>query len=198
MAGNALRTGIFVAAVSYFALVAFIFAREGGFASAPMARQGSASPTDHEIPGEGAWIVIPSIGVYASVASVGLTPAGNIGTPESYHDTAWFDGSATPGTLGTSIVVGHRDTRVFAPGVFRSLGALVPGDDVYVYRDGVRAHFKVRRAEAYPEDTGRMDEIMGEGAKGTYLNLITCEGAWNQAVRRYNKRLVVFTELTPD
>ena len=129
---------------------------------------------------------------------MGLTPKGNIGIPEGYDTTAWFTGSAKPGTLGTSIIVGHRDTRVFAPGVFRSLGALVPGDDVYVYQDGVRAHFKVRRAEAYPEDTDRMDEIMAGGTHTPRLNLITCEGTWNQAVRRYDKRLVVFTELVAE
>lgn len=197
MAGNALRTGLCLAAASYFVFVAFIFAREGGFDSVS-AKQGSASPLDSEIPGEGVWIVMPSIGVRAPVISVGLTPQGNIGIPDSYHDAAWFDGSAKPGVAGTSIIVGHRDTRVFAPGAFRSLGALAPGDDVYVYRDGVRAHFKVRRAEVYPEDTGRLDEIMGGGGQTARLNLITCEGTWNQAVRRYDQRLVVFTELVEE
>jgi sortase (surface protein transpeptidase) len=76
----------------------------------------------------------------------------------------------------------------------------MPGDDIYVSTEGDIAHFRVVRAAVYPEDTDRMDEILGAGAGDgvPQLNLITCEGVWNQAVRRYDERLVVFTELARD
>lgn len=141
---------------------------------------------------------IPSIAVNAVVQSVGLTPQGSIGIPTNYTDVAWFTGSPRPGSVGNAIMSGHRDTRFFAPGVFRHLTDLKIGDDVYVDgSDGKTVHFRVVEKKTYTEDTDRLAEITGETNR-TLLNLITCEGIWNQLVRRYDKRLVVFTELVKD
>ncbi len=187
MAGNpAVRTGLVIAAVAYLLIVGIFVFREGGVAPSPAASLVSR---------EGAWLRIPSIGVDASMQSVGLTSTGNMGIPTNYTDVAWFTGSPKPGTLGTSVVVGHRDTRLFGPGVFRSLTQLAIGDDVYVTTDGREAHFRVVDKRAYKEDTDRTHEITGGDGDMARLNLITCEGTWNQAVRRYDERLVVFTEL---
>lgn len=186
MAGNALNKSLVIAAVAYLFFVGIFVVREGGVAP---------SPAVFMVPKEGAWLMIPSIGVTTTMQSVGLTPKGNIGIPTNYTDVAWFTGSMRPGSLGTSIVVGHRDTHIFGPGVFRSLGQLVPGDDIYVTIDGKAMHFKVVGKRTYKEDTDRMEEIMGGDGHMARLNLITCDGTWNQAVRRYDERLVVFTEL---
>lgn len=138
---------------------------------------------------------IPAIAVDAVVQLVGLTPQGAIGIPTNYTDVAWFTDSPRPGNAGNAIMVGHRDTRFFAPGVFRHLSKVKIGDDVYVDGlDGKTLHFRVVAQKTYAEDTDRLAEIVGETNR-TRLNLITCEGIWNQLVRRYDKRLVVFTEL---
>ena len=201
MAGNFVRTGLVLVATAYLFSVAFVFWNEGGFDAGPSpivaVKTGDrvTLPSIVPIAPNVSELVIPSLGIQASMQSVGLTPNGAIGIPTNYTDVAWFSRSAVPGTAGTSVVVGHRDTRVFAPGVFRYLGTLVPGDDVYVDRDGTRFHFKLTDKRVYAEDTDRMAEIMGQGDATTRLNLITCDGVWNQSVRRYNERLVIFTEL---
>ncbi len=186
MAGNAVHKGLVIASVAYLVIVGvFVFSERGVV----------PSPVVPEISREGIWLRIPSIGVNASMQSVGLTPKGNMGIPTNYTDVAWFTGSAKPGTAGTSIVVGHRDTHIFGPGVFRSLGQLAAGDDVYVTIDGKEAHFRVVGKRTYKEDTDRIEEITRGDGHTARLNLITCEGTWNQSVRRYDERLVVFTEL---
>ena len=202
MAGSFVRKGLVLAAGIYLVSVAFVFVREGGLGEFKRPAPAGLSPAISENPAgeaalssEGPTVVIPKLGVHAAMQVVGLTPSGAIGIPTNYTDVAWFDRSARPGTRGTSIIVGHRDTRVFAPGVFRYLKDLVPGDDIYVYDGPRKAHFRVTGTRTYDQDTDRMGEITGQGVSGTHLNLITCDGAWNQNMRRYTERLVIFSEL---
>jgi LPXTG-site transpeptidase (sortase) family protein len=139
-------------------------------------------------------IRIPAIGVDAFIQEVGLTPAGAIGIPTNYIDAARFTGSSAFGA-GNTIVVGHRDTRLFAPGVFRNLERLRAGDEVRVaLSDGTQLAYRVARVQAYAENTDKIPEIVGETTRPR-LTLITCTGQWNQSVKRYDQRLVVFADL---
>jgi len=179
-----LLTFLAVATVAYFAGVVWFLTQDFFSASAQ-----SSVPS--------ARLRIPAIAVDATVQHVGFTPQGSIGIPTNYTDVAWFTGSPRPGSRGNALMVGHRDTRFFAPGVFRYLHNVKIGDDVYVDgTDGKTLHFRVVAKKTYKEDTDRLAEIIGMTDR-TRLNLITCAGMWNQLVRRYDQRLVVFTELVP-
>jgi LPXTG-site transpeptidase (sortase) family protein len=122
-------------------------------------------------------------------------PSGSIGIPSNAEDVAWFAGSSPIGTAGTAVVVGHVDTRVFGAGVFRGLKGLVKGDVLYTSIDGRISRFTVTRLEVYPEGTDRMDEIIGTRQGKGRLVLITCDGRWDQSIKRYTDRLVVFADL---
>lgn len=145
----------------------------------------------------GGRLVIPKIGVDARIQTVGTMSDGSIGIPSNATEVAWFAGSSPLGTAGTAVVVGHVDTRTFEAGVFRRLKGLVKGDAIYTFIDGHTARFMVTGSSVYPEGTDRMDEVIGTRTGKARLVLITCDGKWDQSVKRYTDRLVVFADLEP-
>ena len=62
--------------------------------------------------------------------------------------------------------------------------------------EGMMQRFRVTAVTSYPVDSVPMQTVFGS-ATGSYLNLITCQGTWNAPRNRYDRRLVVFTEKTP-
>jgi sortase A len=138
---------------------------------------------------------IPVLQVKANIQQVGITAKGNMGIPDNYTDAGWLKTGAKPGQIGNAVMAGHLDTHWFNAGVFRHLKDLKPGDDIYVdTADGSTKHFKVVASKVYDEEGESLAEIFGP-ANSANLNLITCDGVWNQFVKRYNQRLVVFTQL---
>jgi LPXTG-site transpeptidase (sortase) family protein len=192
------RKALFVSAIGYLAFVAFVFWNEGGLVINKKAvAEADASPAVFlkNERGEGRWLLIPKIGVDAKIQTVGTMPSGSIGIPSNATDVAWFAGSSPIATAGTSVIVGHVDTRVFGAGVFRGLKGLVKGDALYVSIEGRIGHYTVTGSEVYPEGTDRMDEVVGSRQGRARLVLITCDGKWDQSVKRYTERLVVFADL---
>jgi LPXTG-site transpeptidase (sortase) family protein len=73
-------------------------------------------------------------------------------------------GSASPGTLGNSVIAGHRDT------FFRHIQNLKNGDSVYILRSGKRFHYVVfQRKVVQPTDLSVL-----QASKTGELTLITC------------------------
>ncbi len=202
---NFVRKALSVSAVAYIAVVAFVSLNEGGLPwGTEAAAETGVSPAVFlkNERAEGRWLFIPKIGVDAKIQTVGTMPNGSIGIPSNAADVAWFAGSAPIGRsaagaamAGTSVIVGHVDTHAFGAGVFRGLKGLVEGDALYASIDGRIARFTVTGSEVYPEDTDRMDEIIGLRKGRARLVLITCDGKWDQSVKRYTERLVVFADL---
>ncbi len=180
-----------IIAAAYCAAALFFLAHERGVYS--FVTTSSASSLAREE--TSAQLRIPRLGIDAFIQTTGLTSAGAIGIPTNYTDVAWFSSSANPGAVGNSIIVGHRDTDIFAPGVFRYLYSLTTGDDIYISDGtGKESHFRVVDKKTYYENTDLLPEIMAQ-TDYPRLTLITCEGNWNQSVKRYDQRLVVFAEL---
>lgn len=142
-------------------------------------------------------ILIPSIGVDTAIKEVGVTDTGNMASPHGLTDVGWYKYGPLPGTLGSAVIAGHLDNAVALNGVFKRLSELKPGDDIYVENGaGTRVHFQVKEKDIYPYNNAPADRIFN--AKGTpSLNLITCAGTWNQPLKTYDKRVVVYTELVP-
>ncbi|MFZ2299818.1 MAG: class F sortase [Candidatus Moraniibacteriota bacterium] len=51
----------------------------------------------------------------------------------------------------------------------------------------------VRESRSFDPDADALDVFSSDDGKA-HLNLITCEGVWDKASKRYSKRLVVFTD----
>lgn len=142
-------------------------------------------------------LAIPSLTIDAAVQQTGLTKSGAMGTPSNFTDVAWYKYGPAPGEVGSAVIDGHVDNGLSLAGVFKHLGDIQKGDDVYVTtKSGKELHFAVVDIETYPyKDAPTSTIFKQEGA--VRLNLITCDGTWVRGDKTYNERLVVYTELVP-
>lgn len=156
------------------------------------AQAGLTAATSAEKP---ARVQIPSLDVNAAVQYVGVKANGAMANPSNFKDVGWYKYGTVPGREGSAVIAGHVDNALALDGVFKRLGELRVGDDIYVVRnDDTKLHFKVTRMEEYPYKEAPAEEIFATGG-GKYLNLITCAGTWIKDEKSYDKRLVVYTTL---
>lgn len=143
-------------------------------------------------------IIIPALGVVASFQYNGLTPDNTMEIPTNVTDVGWYTGSVRPGQEGVSVATGHvaqvRKSTVTKQGVFFNLNTLKPGDKLYVVNDkGETTTFVVRESRTY-DPTADATDVFTSTDNRAHLNLITCEGVWNQSQLGFSQRLVVFTD----
>jgi sortase (surface protein transpeptidase) len=144
-------------------------------------------------------LVIPKLNVDAGFQDTGLASDGTMEVPSNIYDVGWFTSSVLPGATGVAIVTGHvaqvRGGVVTKPGVFSNLGELAVGDTLTILDDkGSTSTFVVRAVRSYDPTADATDVFTSNGG-GAHLNIITCEGTWNQALLSYTGRLVVFSDL---
>lgn len=145
-------------------------------------------------PGFPVRLEIPKISVKANLDYVGLTPQGALGAPEVPMSAGWFDKGPRPGEKGSAVIDGHFGWRDHIPAVFDSLSALKKGDKLYVVDDkGAKIAFAVRESRLYGSD-GAVPAIFRSSDGKSHLNLITCDGTWNEAEHSFSNRLVVFAD----
>lgn len=138
-------------------------------------------------------LIIPSIRVNATIDFVGLTRSGAMGNPVGRVRVAWYDLGPRPGGLGSAVIAGHRGRSTRTLTVFDHLNSLRSGDLVYVKdAKGATVTFIVRNSRVY--DAGAKAPEVFTSASGAHLNLITCDGSWDQAKSGFTKRIVVFTD----
>lgn len=140
---------------------------------------------------------IPSIGVDAYVEKVGQTKDGAMDTPKNIFDVGWYELGAKPGQIGSAVIAGHLDGPHTAA-VFWDLSKVKPGQKIYVVDDqGKELTFEVQELQVYPYDQAPLDKIFVD-ADDIRLNLITCNGTFDQRSLNYNNRLVVYTKLVKE
>lgn len=144
-------------------------------------------------------IKIPKLKVDAELESVGLTAQGAVGIPKGPTKAAWYNKSPRPGDTGSSVITGHYGVwKNGAQTVFNKLHTLRKGDRLSVKNNaGVTTTFVVRELRLYGKNDKAVDVFRSSDGKA-HLNLITCEGVWNEAQKSYSKRLVVFTDKVPE
>jgi sortase (surface protein transpeptidase) len=140
-------------------------------------------------------LVIPKLSLSAPFeAPLGLNEDGTVEVPVSYDTVGWYRHGATPGESGTSVVLGHVDSKS-GPAVFYSLGQLLPGDEINVTRDdGSIATFVVRALERYSQADFPTERVYGN-VEGSELRLVTCSGVYDRSIKRYSHNLVVYAVL---
>ncbi|MDR3571590.1 MAG: class F sortase [Candidatus Pacebacteria bacterium] len=150
-----------------------------------------------EVPGKPVRLIIPAIGVDATIQSVGLAWQGNgeMGIPTNFTDVGWYNGGPRPGAPGSAVIDGHLDGRHVKEAVFYKLGTLQPGDMVEVVdATGKTRRFTVIDVKLYNQDAPTSD-IFSSDVSTARLNLITCAGQWVKSENGYDQRVVVFTQL---
>ncbi|MFG2208600.1 class F sortase [Streptomyces sp. NPDC048638] len=141
-------------------------------------------------------ISIPEIAVDAPFTALTIGPKGQLNAPPANDKNmvGWFQGGATPGERGASIVAGHVDTKT-GPAVFMLLGSLKKGSKIDITRtDGRVASFKVDSVETFSKSQFPNDQVYADTADAQ-LRVITCGGAYNKAAKDYEANVVVFAHL---
>jgi LPXTG-site transpeptidase (sortase) family protein len=136
-------------------------------------------------------LTIPLIGVKTNLITLGLAAGGSMQVPSTSTVAGWFTGSPRPGAVGSSIIVGHVDSKT-GPGIFYRLPELKRGDDIYVKRsDGTTAEFRVTEVQEYPKDHFPTETVYGP-TPDAELRLITCGGTFDSVTGHYLSNIIVY------
>ena len=140
---------------------------------------------------------IPAIGVDSAIEDALITPDGRMDVPSGSVDVAWFALGPHPGQVGSAVIGGHFGIQNGKKFVFYDLDKLVVGDKIYVLDDNANTiTFQVKRIQLFDRN-GDATTVFSSSDGIAHLNLITCEGVWNQINGSYPERRVVFTDLVP-
>lgn len=142
-------------------------------------------------------VAVPTLTIEAPVIGLGLDPEGRLATPQVDNPrlVGWYKDGPTPGEAGTSLLVGHRDTRT-GPAIFLNLNALDPGDVINVAREDRRtAVFTVDAVRTYKKDAFPDTEVYGNKTGRPELRVLTCGGSFDKKTG-YGSNVVVFAHLT--
>jgi LPXTG-site transpeptidase (sortase) family protein len=136
---------------------------------------------------------IPSIGVDASVAEVGVLRDGSMAVPDNLWVSGWLSTGARPGQAGSSVIAGHRG--VGSPALFSHLEDVKPGDRVHVSdAGGGEVVYEVTRVALLDLSFASQLEVFGPTSQ-KQLVLITCFGQYLRSSRTYDHRLAVFSRI---
>lgn len=139
-------------------------------------------------------IKIPKINVDAALDYVSLKPNGELGAPKNPDNAGWFYTGPRPGSIGSAVIDGHFGYKNNIPAVFDNLHKLQVGDNIIVVDErGASRTFVVRELRTYGSNDSASNVFISTDGK-SHLNLITCQGSWNEDQKSYSSRLVVFTD----
>lgn len=134
-------------------------------------------------------LLIPAIGVDATVVPVGVVAGTNDVEVPPLREAGWYRYGPSPGEAGSSVLVGHVDGDG-QRGIFWSLRNLALGIPVTVrYADGSSRAFAVSaRAE---ELKTSLPPALFSRIGPPQLTLITCGGAFDASTHHYLDNVVV-------
>lgn len=140
---------------------------------------------------------VPAIGVTSNLLQLGLNQDGSVQVPplSNVREAGWYRFSATPGSAGSAVLLGHVDSATYGQGVFFDLGALRPGDEADVTRaDGRTAIFRIDRVAEYPKTSFPSQLVYGPTSYAS-LKLVTCGGRFDSSTGNYLDNIVAFGTL---
>lgn len=137
---------------------------------------------------------ISKIKVDAAIDQIGLTASGELDVPKSPASTGWYKEGPRPGDAGSAVIDGHFSYQNHTPAVFDNLHTLQKGDTVSVEDEkGASVTFVVQELRTYQPNENTSDIFASNDGKA-HLNLITCQGIWNNTRQSSSARLVVFMD----
>lgn len=141
-------------------------------------------------------LTVANIRVNALVNPVGLTKVGDMDIDSNAEEVAWYKSGPKPGEEGSAVIAGHYGWKDGVPSVFNDLNRLHKGDKISTTDDGGRVKtFIVTRTEIYTPHQDATYIFKSDDGRA-HLNLVTCQGSWNNSAQTYSERLVVFTDLS--
>lgn len=138
---------------------------------------------------------VSKINVDTVTIPVGVNAKGDMDIDENPEQAAWYELGAKPGQEGSAVIAGHYGWKNGVASVFNDLHTLVAGDEIStVGEDGKVMTFVVTRLTTYMPNQDATDVFRSDDGKA-HLNLVTCQGSWNNSESTYSERLVVFSDL---
>lgn len=139
-------------------------------------------------------VTIPAIQVSSDVTRLGLNKDDTVEVPRDPATVGWYSLGPTPGQPGSSVMLGHRDSKQ-GPAVFYRLRNLKPTDRVAVrLSDRATAHFEVTRVATYANEDFPAQKVYESKTPRPVLNLVTCGGDYDRAAGGYQSNVVVYTK----
>ena len=133
---------------------------------------------------------IPGLAVDAPIVPVGVEPSGTMEVPDDVGTVGWYGFGPSPGLPGSTVLVGHVDSRLEGPGVFFGLSRVHVGDRVSVrVAEGGWESFRVVARALVEKDRLPQGIFTREG--DPVLTLITCGGGFDPAAGRYTHNVIV-------
>ena len=146
-------------------------------------------------------LVIPSIGVDATVNGAEVGANGQMPDPVGYFNALWYDFKNHPGVggykAGNMAIAAHVDCAAChggGPGtaLFYSVSNLATGAEAtYYFNDGTVQRYAVRSVAAYSPGAN-WSSILSSG--NADMTLITCGGTWDPVAHEYSTRWVAFLD----
>ncbi|WP_433460528.1 class F sortase [Micromonospora sp. CA-248212] len=138
-------------------------------------------------------LVIPGIGVTATVNAVGINERTNeFEVPPSVDEIGWYRyGPGLEADAGSVVIAGHVDSARQGKGAFYRLRELDRGDTLTATgSDGTARRYRVVAREEYAKTKIPLDRYFARDGKPR-LTLITCGGPFDAKARRYRDNIVV-------
>lgn len=143
-------------------------------------------------PAEPRTLFIPKIKLVVTIEKAGIDEKGEMAMPSGHDVASWFKQGYLPGALGNSVLAGHSK-HTLGKGAFYDIHTLTAGDEIEISTASRVMTFKVTHAKTIHADTRDLDEVFGPSQKAR-LNLITCIGVWDTSKKRFEDRLIIFSE----
>jgi len=137
-------------------------------------------------------LLIPSVGINATVAPTGVLADGQVDVPQDAKAVGWYEYGVRPGwPVGSSVIVGHVDSRTQGRGAMFPLKGVQVGDRVSVIReDGSRLEYRIVSRESIDKGVLPTGELFSSNGPER-LTLITCGGAYIRSAGGYQENVVV-------
>lgn len=137
---------------------------------------------------------IPKINIDAEIEYVNLTSTGEMGVPKDTRNVGWYEPGVRPGNIGNAVIAGHYGWNSGTKSAFDELHKLRIGDRIYTEDDtGATISYIVRENRRYNTDDDA-SHVFNSPDDRSHLNLIACDGDWDEVSKSYSQRLVVFTD----
>ena len=139
------------------------------------------------------YLVIPRLFINAPIEAVGVTPNGEMATPQGLNTVAWYKEGPKPGEIGSAVLAAHYGGP-YEIGVFRTINKLQAGDAIQLRdKHDKTLAYKVYKVATYNVADVPLQEVFNKSGD-KYLNLVTCIGNWNAITSTYDQRLIVFAK----
>jgi len=133
-------------------------------------------------------LVIPALGIDAPIQAVGVRD-GEMEVPPTAEVVAWYRFGPVPGTAGSAVLAAHVSWGGEL-GVFYHLRDLPHGAEIEVqFADGSARRFRSVALTAYDKSDLPVEHIFHRGGEPV-LTLVTCGGAFNESLRRFEQNIV--------